>query len=542
MSVRQPQRRVEGVRQGRRHRAPGHRPRDRRAGVHLADRPVGLREVDAAADRRRPDPADRGRGRRQRQVGRPGAHDRDYGIVFQDAVLYDWRTVAKNIALPLEMLGWDRRRRAERVQRVAAARRAGRLREPPPVAALGRDAAARLDRAGAVVLPAAPADGRAVRRARRDDTRAAEHRAASHLGGAGSTIVFVTHSISEAVFLSTRVVVMSPAARADHRHRRHRPPAAAHGRDRASSRASSSSSPTSGTGCAGLGRGAASEERADRRRGGAVSVGPTAVQPVPRGVFAKRSARAARLDPRRRRLRPRHGAWEFGVKALDVQNFLLPPLSDILEALWDDRSGLMSAAWFTFKEALGGFVIGSAPAILLALVLARWRPSRARHALRDRRQRHPDHRLRPDHEQLVRAALAGVEDRDRGDHLLLPGVREHPARADLGPPGLDRADAQLRGGRARDLPARADPERAAVHLLGLEGRDRTRDDRRHRGRLLRRLAGLARDRDPARRGHLRVRARVGGDRRGERARNPVLRCGRARRAVRDAVASLDTDR
>src|SRR5205814_6621734 len=42
--------------------------------------------------------------------------DRDYGIVFQDSVLYDWRTVAKNIQLPLEMLGWDRRRREERVR------------------------------------------------------------------------------------------------------------------------------------------------------------------------------------------------------------------------------------------------------------------------------------------------------------------------------------------------------------------------------------------------------------------------------------------
>src|SRR5436190_1228248 len=42
--------------------------------------------------------------------------DHDYGIVFQDAVLYDWRTVARNVGLPLEMLGWDRAKRRARVE------------------------------------------------------------------------------------------------------------------------------------------------------------------------------------------------------------------------------------------------------------------------------------------------------------------------------------------------------------------------------------------------------------------------------------------
>ncbi len=42
--------------------------------------------------------------------------DRDYGIVFQSPVLYDWRTVTKNVSLPLEMLGWDRARRSKRVK------------------------------------------------------------------------------------------------------------------------------------------------------------------------------------------------------------------------------------------------------------------------------------------------------------------------------------------------------------------------------------------------------------------------------------------
>jgi NitT/TauT family transport system permease protein len=105
-----------------------------------------------------------------------------------------------------------------------------------------------------------------------------------------------------------------------------------------------------------------------------VSAGPTAVQPVPRGVFARRVGRGLRdWIPAVVVFLLGMLIWEFGVKALDVQNFLLPPLSDILDTLWADRSGLMDAAWFTFKEALGGYVLGCSAGILVALLLARFR-------------------------------------------------------------------------------------------------------------------------------------------------------------------------
>ena len=65
--------------------------------------------------------------------------------------------------------------------------------------------------------------------------------------------------------------------------------------------------------------------------------------------------------------------WEGLVAALNVQRFLLPPPSDIVSTFWNDRDALWSAGWYTFKEAVGGFLIGSAAAILLALVVARWR-------------------------------------------------------------------------------------------------------------------------------------------------------------------------
>jgi NitT/TauT family transport system ATP-binding protein len=42
--------------------------------------------------------------------------DRDYGMVFQEATLMDWRTVEKNVSLPLEMMGWERGARRDRVR------------------------------------------------------------------------------------------------------------------------------------------------------------------------------------------------------------------------------------------------------------------------------------------------------------------------------------------------------------------------------------------------------------------------------------------
>ena len=64
--------------------------------------------------------------------------------------------------------------------------------------------------------------------------------------------------------------------------------------------------------------------------------------------------------------------WEVSTR-LFIEEFLLPPLSSILETLREDWRTIWSAGIFTFKEALGGFAIGSSAAILVALALARWR-------------------------------------------------------------------------------------------------------------------------------------------------------------------------
>jgi NitT/TauT family transport system permease protein len=65
--------------------------------------------------------------------------------------------------------------------------------------------------------------------------------------------------------------------------------------------------------------------------------------------------------------------WEGLVRGLEVQNFLLPAPSAIVDTLWDDRTQLWNAAFFTFREALGGWLIGCSAGFLVAVLIARFR-------------------------------------------------------------------------------------------------------------------------------------------------------------------------
>jgi len=136
--------------------------------------------------------------------------DHDYGIVFQDSVLFDWRTVAKNVGLPLELLGWDRARRKERVTEMMRLVELEGFADHHPWQLSGgmqmRVAIARaLAFEPALLLmdePFGALDEMTRERLNIELLRIWER--------TGSSVIFVTHSISEAVFLSTRVVVMSP--------------------------------------------------------------------------------------------------------------------------------------------------------------------------------------------------------------------------------------------------------------------------------------------------------------------------------------------
>jgi NitT/TauT family transport system ATP-binding protein len=135
---------------------------------------------------------------------------REYGIVFQQPVLYDWRTVDQNVQLPLEVMRVptaERRARADSLLRlVGLSDFANRY---PWQLSGGMQQRVSIARAlsfqPSLLLMDEPFGAL--------DEMSRERLNRELLGiwsETGTTIVFVTHSIAEAVFLSDRVVVMSP--------------------------------------------------------------------------------------------------------------------------------------------------------------------------------------------------------------------------------------------------------------------------------------------------------------------------------------------
>ncbi len=135
---------------------------------------------------------------------------RAYGYVFQAAGLYPWRTIAGNIKLPLEIMGFSRAEQAERVERVLAlVDLAGFGKKYPWQLSGGMQQRASIARALAfdadILLMDEPfgALDEIVRDRLNEELLKLWART-------GKTIGFVTHSIPEAVYLSTKIVVMSP--------------------------------------------------------------------------------------------------------------------------------------------------------------------------------------------------------------------------------------------------------------------------------------------------------------------------------------------
>jgi NitT/TauT family transport system ATP-binding protein len=135
--------------------------------------------------------------------------DREYGMVFQAPVLFDWRTVQKNVELPLEVIGMPAAQRAAKaksmLELVELAEFAGHRPWQLSGGMQQRVAIARaLALDPAILLMDEPFG--ALDEMTRERMNLELHRIWARTG---TTVIFVTHSIPEAVFLSTRVVVMS---------------------------------------------------------------------------------------------------------------------------------------------------------------------------------------------------------------------------------------------------------------------------------------------------------------------------------------------
>ena len=135
--------------------------------------------------------------------------DRDYGMVFQSPVLFEWRTVEDNVRLPLELFGHDRASQAKRAQEMLELVGLTEFAKRHPYELSGgmqqRVAIARaLAFSPSLLLMDEPfgALDEMTRERMNSEVLSIWERT-------GITVVFVTHSIPEAVFLSSRVAVMS---------------------------------------------------------------------------------------------------------------------------------------------------------------------------------------------------------------------------------------------------------------------------------------------------------------------------------------------
>ena len=151
--------------------------------------------------------------------------------------------------------------------------------------------------------------------------------------------------------------------------------------------------------------------------------------------------------------------WQQAINVFDVQRFLLPRPTEIWTAFWEQRSVLWDAGFYTFSEAVWGFLIGSTAAVLAALVLARLRP--LGNALMPYliAANASDHRVRTDHQCVVRdpepcskIAIAGV--------LCFFPVLVNTLRGltSVRPESIELMRSYAASERG-DLPARAHPER-----------------------------------------------------------------------------------
>jgi len=135
---------------------------------------------------------------------------RAYGYVFQAAGLYPWRTIGANVRLPLEIMGYPKSEQAERVKKtLQLVDLEGFEKKYPWQLSGGMQQRASIARALAfdadILLMDEPfgALDEIVRDRLNEELLALWART-------GKTTLFVTHSIPEAVYLSTKIVVMSP--------------------------------------------------------------------------------------------------------------------------------------------------------------------------------------------------------------------------------------------------------------------------------------------------------------------------------------------